>query len=238
VNIVIIIPTYNEKDNIKRLIHELQDIFKTLPHDMKILFVDDNSPDDTANEIRGLMDNYDNIQIIQGEKKGLGKAYIRGMKYAIYELKADAVMEMDADFSHKPSDVPRLVNELAHYDFVIGSRYVAGGKIPDEWHWLRKLNSRVGNFAARYIAALYKIQDCTAGFRAINADLLKKINFEDIKVDGYGFQVSLLHKAVSNGARIREIPVIFEDRKYGISKLGISDIFHFIIEVWGIRFKK
>jgi len=146
-----------------------------------------------------------------------------------------AVMEMDADFSHKPEDVPRLIKELDTNDFVIGSRYVPGGKIPDTWNLLRKLNSWGGNICARYIAGVYHVRDCTAGFRAIKADLLRKINLPQINAEGYCFQVSLLHEAVVNKVKIKEIPVEFVDRREGISKLGFMDIIEFIFLVWIIR---
>ena len=114
------------------------------------------------------MGRYANLHLLTGEKQGLGAAYIRGMTYALKELRAEAVMEMDADFSHKPEDVPRLLAALdAGADFVIGSRYVPGGSIPDNWGRLRQAISRWGNILARYLAGLYRVKDCTAGFRAI-----------------------------------------------------------------------
>ena len=166
--IVIILPTYNEKDNIRLLIPALWKQFAELKHEMHVLVVDDHSPDGTADAVREMMATYPNLHLITGEKEGLGAAYIRGMTYALKELQAEAVMEMDADFSHKPADVPRLLAALDEgADFVIGSRYVPGGSIPENWGRLRQAISRWGNIFARYLAGLYRVQDCTAGFRAI-----------------------------------------------------------------------
>lgn len=171
-----------------------------------------------------------------GEKKGLGAAYARGFAYALETLRADVVMEMDADFSHKPVDVPRLIAGIqAGADFVIGSRYVRGGSIPKEWGLWRRWNSRGGNIVARYVAGLSKVKDCTAGFRAIRADLLSELDLGSINVQGYAFQIALLHRALVNGGKVVEIPVDFIDRENGESKLGVRDIIEFIMNAWWIR---
>jgi len=236
--IVIILPTYNEHDNIRWLIPALAEQFAGLNHDMHLLVVDDNSPDGTADAVRELMAAYPNLHLITGEKKGLGAAYIRGMTYALKELQAEAVMEMDADFSHKPADVPRLLAVLDQgADFVIGSRYVPGGSIPDNWGRLRKAISRWGNVFARFVAGLYRVKDCTAGFRAIRGSLLRQIDFSILGVQGYAFQIALLNQAILHGAMVREIPVDFIDRQRGVTKLGLGDIVEFILNVWWIRFQ-
>lgn len=201
--------------------------------------MDDNSPDGTAEALRTLQQKIGNVHMITGEKNGLGAAYMRGMKYAMESLHADVLFEMDADFSHKPVDVPRLMAEIdAGADFVIGSRYVPGGTIPKEWGWHRKLNSWGGNFVASNVAGIYGVRDCTAGFRAIRTAfaLLRKINLSDLRVQGYAFQVSLLHAAKIAGARIKEIPVEFVERSLGESKLGLRDILEFVLNAWWIRF--
>ncbi len=236
--IVIILPTYNEKDNIRLLIPALWEQFAHLKHEMHVLVVDDHSPDGTADAVRELMATYPNLHLITGEKEGLGAAYIRGMTYALQELQAEAVMEMDADFSHNPTDVPRLLAAMDEgADFVIGSRYVPGGSIPENWGWLRQAISRWGNIFARYLAGLYRVQDCTAGFRAIRGSLLKRIDFSSLKVQGYAFQIALLNQAMLNQAVIREIPVNFIDRERGATKLGLVDVSEFVINVWWIRFQ-
>ena len=236
--VVIILPTYNERGNIAALLTSLQNEFRRLRHDMHILVVDDNSPDGTAELVREAMREYPNVHLITGEKAGLGAAYIRGMRHALGELRADVVFEMDADFSHDPADVPRLLAALEDSaDFVIGSRHVRGGSIPAEWSLLRKLNSAGGNWVARYVAGLYGIRDCTAGFRAIRASILRQIDFSALRVKGYAFQVALLHQAVTLGAVVKEVPVHFIDRKQGQSKLGLSDITEFVLNAWWIRLR-
>lgn len=233
---IIILPTYNERENVDAIIKALQAEFIRIQHDMHILVVDDNSPDGTADVVRSLQTEFDNVHLIQGQKTGLGAAYIRGMRYAIDVLQADLVFEMDADFSHKPEDVARLLSAVeGGADFAIGSRYVKGGSIPKEWGLLRRLNSLGGNIAARYIAGISKVRDCTAGFRAIRASLLKRIDFDALRVQGYAFQVALLHAAVTESGKIVEVPVDFIDREHGESKLGFSDIVEFAANVWWIR---
>ena len=128
--VVIIIPTYNEAGNIERLISEINTITRLIPHIVNLLVVDDNSPDGTGQHVRNLMERHPNVHLITGKKKGLGSAYIRGITHAINSVGADAIMEMDADFPHKPGDIGRLLAGLGEADFVIGSRYINGGKIP------------------------------------------------------------------------------------------------------------
>ena len=234
--VVIIVPTYNERENIGPLIEALQVEFEGLNHDMRILVVDDESPDGTSEVVREKQRVYSNVHLILGRKKGLGAAYIRGMRHATDHLGADVVFEMDADFSHKPEDVPRLMAALEDgADFVIGSRYVKGGRIPDEWGFHRRMISRCGNLAARCIAGLYRVKDCTAGFRAIRKTVIDHIDWSVLTVQGYAFQIALLNQAVIYNAVVKEIPVEFINRTHGESKLGLSDILEFIVNVWWIR---
>jgi dolichol-phosphate mannosyltransferase len=236
--VVLIIPTYNERENVGRLIDQLQEVFRSLSHEMQILVVDDDSPDATADVVRERQGHRANVHLLQGRKHGLGAAYIRGMRYALDELKADAVFEMDADFSHKPADVPRLLAALEQgADFAIGSRYVRGGTIPREWALYRRLNSRFGNVVARYVAGIYRVHDCTAGFRAIRSTVLRGIDMQRFRVQGYAFQIALLHAAVAGGAKVLELPVDFLDRTAGESKLGIKDIIEFLTSAVWIRFQ-
>src|SRR3984893_11237796 len=236
--VVIVLPTYNERGNIAALLTSLQAEFQRLHHEMHILVVDDNSPDGTAGLVRQAMRDQPNVHLITGEKAGLGTAYIRGMRHAINELGAAVVFEMDADFSHNPADVPRLLATLEDSaDFVIGSRHVKGGSIPAEWSLWRKLNSAGGHWVARYIVGSYGIRGCTAGFRAIRASILRQIDFGALRVKGYAFQVALLHQAVTLGAVVKEVPVHFVDRKQGQTKLGLADIPEFVLNAWWIRMR-
>jgi len=235
---VIVLPTYNEAGNIERLIHALERQFEKLAHEMHILVVDDSSPDGTAGIVSSLQPQFSNLHLLLGKRIGLGAAYIRGISSALQDHRAECVIEMDADFSHRPDDVPRLLARLEHgADFVIGSRYVTGGSIPKEWGAWRRANSIVGNIVARYVVGLYRVRDCTAGFRAIRGSLLRKIDLQQLRVQGYAFQVALLHAAIRAGAIVVEIPVDFEDRTRGVSKLGLRDIVEFVINAWWLRFQ-
>ena len=233
--VVIIVPTYNERDNIATLIEALEDQFAHMTHDMHILVVDDKSPDGTGEMVRELMTSRSNVHLLEGEKHGLGAAYIRGMQYVINRMDADAVFEMDADLSHDPADIPRMMAVFNHADFVIGSRYVPGGSIPDEWGWHRQMISRIGNLVTRYLAGMSSVRDCTAGFRVIRTSIIRQIDFTHMRAKGYAFQVALLSEAILLGAVVQEIPVRFVDRKHGESKLGLYDILEFIVNVWWIR---
>lgn len=235
-HVVIIIPTYNERDNVDALIAALAAVIARITHRVDFLVVDDDSPDGTGDRVRELQAEYRNLHLLRGAKLGLGSAYIRAMHHALDVLDADVVFEMDADFSHKPEDIPRLLLEIEQgADFVIGSRYVAGGVIPEQWGFWRKLNSRGGNLVARYVAGIKQVRDCTAGFRAIRATTLRRIDLDGLRVQGYAFQVALLHAARVAGAHVVEIPVEFVDRTKGQSKLGLRDIVEFIINAWWIR---
>ncbi len=204
---------------------------------MRVLVVDDNSPDGTQEIVKKFLKDK-RMHMITGEKKGLGDAYIRGFKYAINSLKSEVIFEMDADFSHKPSDIPRFLEEINNgYDFVIGGRYISGGATPD-WGLYRKTISRGGNFFARIIAGLNNVHDCTSGFRAIKTDLIKKIDLNGLNVEGYSFQMNLLWNAIKKGGNIKEIPIVFNDRDLGSSKMRFKDLYEFFINSFKLRFKK
>ena len=236
---VVVLPTYNEKENIASILEKILHQQYLLDEvDLHILVVDDSSPDGTAEIVEHFQKYTNNIHLLGGQKKnGLGAAYINGFTYAIETLNADILVEMDADFSHDPSDLPRLITEVINgNDFVIGSRYVQGGSIPNNWSVLRKTNSKFGNILARHVAGLGKINDCTGGFRAIKASLIKKISLKSLRVKGYAFQISLLHAATKRNAKIIEIPIHFTDRVYGHSKIRITDVTEFIKSAVQLRF--
>ena len=234
--IVVILPTYNEGANIAPLLRAVSLELERISHDSRILVVDDNSPDGTGDRVREIQRIYPKVHLLQDDRAGLGAAYTRGMRYALDTLDAEVVFEMDADFSHKPEDIPRLMAQIeAGYDFVIGSRYVPGGTIPDNWGILRRAMSIGGNSAVRLIAGQHPIRDWTGGFRAIRATVLRKIELNDLKARGYVFQVALLNAAREAGARIREIPIDFVERAAGESKLGFPDAVEFMLRIWRIR---
>jgi dolichol-phosphate mannosyltransferase len=234
--IVVIIPTFNERGNIGPLIEALQAAFASLSHTMRILVVDDNSPDGTALVVREQQRRWSSVHLLQGEKRGLGAACIRGMRHALGTLQADAVVEMDADFSHKPADVPRLIAALERgADIAIGSRYVPGGSTPRDWGWYLRLSSWLANLIARRVAGLRGVRDCTAGFRAIRGNVLRHVGFGAIRVRGYAFQMALLYAAVADGATVVELPVEFVDRTVGESKRSVRDIVEFVGTAFRLR---
>lgn len=235
-NVVIIIPTYNEKGNIEKLISILQeDIFpKIKNHTMSILVVDDSSPDGTAEEVKKLMGKWGNIDLDIGEKHGLGAAYVRGMTYAIDKMKADILFEMDADLSHDPKKIPEFLKKIDEgYDMVIGTRYTQGGSIPNNWGLHRKLYSIFGNLLVRTILMRFKIHDWTGGYRALKKEVFLKEKHELTDFKGYTFQVSFLHKTVRDGFKVGEVPIQFTDRTLGRSKIApreyIIDLLVYII---------
>lgn len=234
--VVIIIPTYNEKGNIERLIKILEeDVFpKVKNHNMNILVADDNSPDGTQNVVKDLMKKWKNLNVSSGEKRGLGAAYVRAMTYAVSELKADIMFEMDADLSHDPNKVPQFLKKIDEgYDMVIGTRYSQGGSIPQNWPIQRKAFSVLGNLTVRFILMRFNIHDWTGGFRALKKEVFLKEKEDLIFFRGYTFQVSFLHKAARDGFKIAEVPINFTDRTLGRSKIApreyIVDLLKYVI---------
>ncbi|OGH90462.1 MAG: dolichyl-phosphate beta-D-mannosyltransferase, partial [Candidatus Magasanikbacteria bacterium RIFOXYD12_FULL_33_17] len=208
---IIVIPTYNEKENIEKLINK---IFALNIIGLEILVVDDNSPDGTAQVVKNLQSKYPLHILERASKLGLGSAYIAGFKKAL-ELQADRIFEMDADFSHDPDDLPAILESAKNYDLVIGSRKIAGGKIIG-WGFTRKFMSNGAMWLSRILLGL-KAKDVTAGFRCFNSQVLKTLNLDEIKSNGYAFQEELLYKTQKAGFTITEIPVTFIDRREGKS---------------------
>lgn len=221
--VVFIIPTFNEKGNIERLIPILEDeIFpKIKKHDVSILVVDDNSPDGTGDEVKKLMKKWNNIRLNAGEKQGLGAALIRGMTYAVTTLKADILFGMDADFFHDLKKIPEFLRKIEEgYDMVIGTRYSSGGAIPPNWGFHRKVFSIFGNLIVRIILMRFRIHDWTGGFRALKKEIFLKEKNELTSFKGYTFQVAFLHKVVRDGYKIAEVPFLAHDRTLGRSKIA------------------
>lgn len=209
---LVVIPTYDERDNVAAMAEALFAIDPSL----EILFADDNSPDGTGDVIEGLIKNDSRIHCLHREKKeGLAKAYLAGFKRAI-ELGADKIVQMDCDFSHDPKDVPRLVAEDA--DLVIGSRYVKGGATPG-WPFKRRLISRMGGIFIRTVTGM-PLKDPTGGFKCWKVSALKAMEYDTIESAGYSFQLEMNHRAWKTGLEIREIPIIFTDRVKGYSKIS------------------
>jgi dolichol-phosphate mannosyltransferase len=219
---IVILPTYNEKDNIAKMIPVLEDsVFPRIKKwEMAILVADDTSPDGTADVVRNLMKKYKNIHLLSGPKEGLGAAYIRAMDHAITKLGADVVFEMDADFFHDPQKIPEFLEKIDEgYDFVIGTRYSGGGSIPTNWALKRKFYSIVGNLVVRSIFMRFSIHDWTGGYRAIKKEVFLKEKSKLSVFKGYRFQVGFLHKAVQDGFKVAEVPFHATDRTMGRSKM-------------------
>lgn len=236
---VIVLPTYNERENIAKLIDALEKVFQKLPDwHMHILVVDDSSPDGTAQTVEEIQKKLSNLHLLKGLKKGLGEAYKRGFSYAMKHLGPDYVFQMDADFQHDPHDIPHFLKAADKgYEFIIGSRYIPGGDCPN-WEFKRKLYSWLANVGARILAGIKGINDCTSGYRCIKADFLKNLHLEQLKSNGYAFQLTLLHAATKKKLKILEIPILFHSRKQGESKLGNKDILEFFFNAITLRFRR
>ena len=228
---LIIIPTYNEKANIEKLINDIQllDI-----ENLDILIIDDNSPDGTGEIIKNLQKNNDNILIIEREGKlGLGTAYIRGFKYAL-ENNYDQIAQMDADYSHDPKDLIKLFKAVEKYDWAIGSRYKSGINVVN-WPLSRLILSYGANIYSRIITGM-KIQDGTAGFKCWNKNVLAKIKLDEVKSHGYSFQIEMNFRAWKAGFKFFEVPIVFTDRTLGESKMSKKIVHEAIFMVWKLKY--
>ena len=229
---LIIIPTYNERDNIEAL---LALITRTDPA-AHILIVDDNSPDRTYEIVEGLMQSVYPGQLFllkRAGKMGLGTAYIAGFKWAL-PRDYDYVFEMDADFSHDPKYLPDFLAAIQTHDVVLGSRYVSGGGVKN-WGVIRKFISRGGSLYARTILGL-SLRDLTGGFKCFRREVLEAIDLDGIRSNGYSFQIEMTYRAKCKGFRIVETPIIFEDRTAGKSKMSRKIFLEAVLMVWKLRF--
>lgn len=229
VDVLVVVPTYNEAENIVQIADAVRS------QGLRLLVVDDASPDGTGRMADDLADNDPDIEVLhRTRKEGLGPAYAAGFTQALGGP-ADVICEMDADFSHDPSDLPRLVAAIeAGGDLAIGSRYVAGGGVED-WPWHRRWLSRGGNIYASILLRT-KINDMTAGFRAFRSSALRKLDYGGCEASGYGFQVEMAWNASRLGLDVREVPITFRDRTRGTSKMGarIAIEAMLLVTKWGI----
>ncbi len=228
---VAVIPTYNESDNVSELVYK---IF-SLKLDIDILFVDDNSPDGTADKIRTLMDKYNIFLINRSGKLGLSSAYIEGFKWALNK-NYDTIIQMDADLSHSPNSIPSLLDEIKSNDVVIGSRYLNGINVVN-WPLSRLILSYFANVYAKIITGV-NVKDLTGGFKCFKAEVLNSIDLSMISSEGYSFQIEMNCQAKYRGYKIKEVPIIFIDRTVGKSKMTKKIIFEAIWMVPFIRIKR
>lgn len=228
---LIVIPTYNEATNIAFLMEKIHQIVK----EAHILVVDDNSPDGTAQIVQQCQKkNSHSIFLLQRTaKNGLGKAYLAGFAWALTH-DYENIIQMDADFSHDPKVLLLFLHSLKHYDFVIGSRYVQGGGT-ENWSLFRKCISKFGSFYARFILQV-PIRDFTGGFNAWKRKVLKQLSLGDIQSQGYSFQIELKYKAYSAGFQYVEVPIRFQERLSGQSKMSFKIVWEAIRAVWSLRF--
>ncbi len=221
---VIVIPTYNEAGNIETLINKTFDQAGNINDwQIEILVVDSSSPDKTANVVKDLQKKYKNLYLLETQKEGLGKAYVSGFLYALNKLSPDVFFEMDADLSHDPALIPDFLEHIDKgSDFVIGSRYIKGGSIPQDWALHRKIFSVLGNLICRFGFMKLKISDWTSGYRAIKSSIVKETASHVEKYSGYVFQIALLDQATKKNAKISEVAINFIDRQYGVSKINAA----------------
>jgi dolichol-phosphate mannosyltransferase len=230
--ILIIIPTYNERENIVPLINQLLGMQERFD----VLVVDDNSPDGTADSVKQNFGSNSRVSLMERPRKlGLGTAHKAGFHFGL-DHQYDRIMTMDADFSHDPRHIPSFVAETEHHDMVIGSRYIPGGGTVN-WGIFRKLISRTANLFAHVILSL-KPRDCTSAFRMYRAQALREINFDSIKAEGYSYNIEFLYRARERGMNVGETPIIFADRTMGKSKISRREIFKAISTILRLKFSR
>jgi dolichol-phosphate mannosyltransferase len=232
---IVIIPTYNEVKNLEKITSEL---YELKIDNLEILVVDDASPDGTGQLADQLVLKYtDRFHVMhRSGKLGLGTAYIQGFKWAI-EHGADYIIHMDADFSHSPSYLPQMLALIPEYDVVVGSRYVKGGKLDVHWAWYRRLLSWWANSVWVRIILSTKTKDATAGFKCWQAKTLQNIGLDRVHSTGYVFQVEMCYLAEKLGYRIKEIPIYFEERSVGNSKMDATIKIEAALRVFEIRMR-
>ena len=228
---LVIIPTFNEMENIPKLIPEVL----SKAEGIEVLVVDDSSPDGTADYVEKLMQSNDKIHLIKRDyKMGLGTAYITGFKYAL-DHSFDYIFEMDADFSHDPIEIVNFLSEIKNYDLVLGSRYISGVNVVN-WPMRRLILSYSANIYTKIITGLH-IKDATGGYKCFRREVLEAIDLDEIKSNGYAFQIEMTFKAWKKGFKIKEIPIIFVDRVKGTSKMSKKIVREAVIRVWKLRIR-
>lgn len=227
--VTVVIPTYNERDNIEKL----SALILAQDTSIHILFVDDNSPDGTGEIADLLASECERVKVLhRSGKLGLGSAYREGFKIAI-EDNADLIIEMDADFSHDPAMLPLFIEKMTDYDLVIGSRYINGVSVVN-WPIRRLILSYCASVYTRAITGLH-LSDCTGGFKCFRRSVLEAINLSAIKSDGYSFQIEMNYRCHEKGFRIGEIPIIFVDRHAGTSKMSKQIVREAVLMVWKLK---
>lgn len=228
---LVVIPTYNERENVEAITSA---VLKLTPENVHVLVCDDSSPDGTGEIVTRLMASQPRLKLlVRKEKQGLGRAYIAAFKWGLSEG-YDLFVEMDADFSHRPEDLLKILKAVEAFDFAMGSRWVKGGSTVN-WSFGRKIISRGGSLYTRLILGYY-VADYTGGFNAYTRRVLEKIGLDSVQSNGYSFQIELKYRALKAGFRGVEVPIVFEDRRDGQSKMSSKIVFEALGRVWGMRF--
>lgn len=230
---VIVVPTYNEKDNLPPL---LKKIFDLKIFDLKVLVIDDNSPDRTGAIADELAKQFSVKVIHRPSKLGLGMAYIEAFKEVLLESDAEYIFEMDADLSHDPAVIPQFLEKIKDCDLVLGSRYIVGGRI-ENWDFTRRLVSRAGNFYARIVLGL-PYRDLTGGYKCYRRKVIEALDLDKLSSVGYNFQIETTYLAHKKGFKICEIPITFTERKSGVSKFNLGIILESFWKVLLFRFRQ
>jgi dolichol-phosphate mannosyltransferase len=228
--VLVIVPTYNERENIARII---ETVLEQDPR-LEVLVVDDGSPDGTSEIVRGMMEHSSRVHILQRPKKmGLGTAYVAGFRWAL-ERGYDFVFEMDADFSHDPNHLPEFLRAIQASDLVLGSRYREGRVTVVNWPISRLILSYFANVYARWVTGL-QVWDATGGFKCFRRSVLEAIDLTKVRSNGYAFQIEMSYRASKRGFRIVEIPIVFVDRTEGTSKMSKAIVREAVWMVWRLR---
>lgn len=228
---IVVIPTYNECENIEKMIHRLIELYPNI----HILVVDDNSPDGTGKYVENKSKEDDRIHVIhRAGKLGLGTAYVAGFKHVL-EKGYDYIIQMDADFSHDPKEVGNLLKEIEENDLVIGSRYIQGVNVIN-WPMSRLLLSYFASIYTRVITGM-PVMDATGGFKCFRSEVLKSINLDKVKSNGYSFQIEMNFKTYKKNFKIKEIPIVFTDRVEGTSKMSKKIVHEAVTMVWKLRIR-
>jgi dolichol-phosphate mannosyltransferase len=231
----LILPTYNEAENVDAIVRAALEQLATTGREHTVLVVDDGSPDGTGRIADRLAEEHDAVRVLhRARKEGLGRAYLAGFDLALSEG-AELVLEMDADFSHDPADLPRLIAASDDADLVLGSRYVEGGGV-ENWGALRRMLSRGGSWYARALLRV-PVRDLTGGFKCFHRRVLEGIDLNGVHADGYGFQIELTYRAIQAGFSIREIPIRFRERREGHSKMTARIALEAVWKVPALRFR-
>ncbi|MEW5799494.1 MAG: polyprenol monophosphomannose synthase [Bacteroidota bacterium] len=226
---LVIIPTYNEAQNAEKIITEVLQQSEMV----EILIVDDNSPDGTADIVKKMMANNPKVHLIQRERKmGLGTAYVAGFKYGI-QHQFDFIFEMDADFSHNPKEIPIMLSKMDECDVLIGSRYIKGVNVVN-WPMKRLILSYSANIYTRVITGM-PVHDATAGFKCYKRKVLETINLDAIRSNGYAFQIETNFLAWRKGFVLKEMPIVFVDRRVGVSKMNKKIVYEAAFMVWKLK---